>query len=168
MNAIRAGLLTGLLLFTGFTAGANNAHQGEYHHWHPQSLTGHATLLVEQSPSELVFVANSKGTSGNAATLTARTSQRRSVRLPIVRITHVAFLQWSRVATCEEGGWHNAHGPTYWGALGWLQATWNMFRRHDFPARMDTATIAEQVWAAERFANYYHFIPDQYGCTGGY
>ena len=87
---------------------------------------------------------------------------------PVVHITHAALIRWTRVAICEEGGWHNAHGPTYFGSLGWLQATWNMFRRHDFPARMDLATVVEQVWAAERFAGYYHLMPDQHGCTGGY
>ncbi len=79
-----------------------------------------------------------------------------------------ARVRWSRVAICEEGGWRNAHGPVYFGALGWLQSTWDQFRAASFPVRADQATITEQIWAAQRFAGYYHLVPDQSGCTGGY
>lgn len=73
----------------------------------------------------------------------------------------------SRVAVCEEGGWHNAHGPKYFGALGWLDATWLEFRTHSDPRFMDQATPLEQAGAMARFARVYGW-PDQQGCQGGY
>ena len=85
-----------------------------------------------------------------------------------LRITAAARERWTRVAICEEGGWRNAHGPTYFGSLGWLQSTWDAFRGPGFPARADEASITQQIWAAQRFAGYYHLVPDQHGCTGGY
>lgn len=91
-----------------------------------------------------------------------------SVAGAAVRVTPAAMRAWTKVAVCEEGGWHNAHGPTYYGALGWLDSTWQTFRRSDFPRRMDHATKAQQVWAAMRFARHYGFIPDQHGCVGAY
>lgn len=89
-------------------------------------------------------------------------------RLVTARAMQIA----TKVAVCEEGGWgavHNAHGPTYYGNIGWLDATWLMFRRHDFPRRMDYATPQEQAWALLRMLGYYRMsAPDQRGCTGGY
>ena len=87
---------------------------------------------------------------------------------PALLVTAAARERWTRVAICEEGGWHNAHGPTYFGALGWLQSTWDQFRAPSFPARMNEASITQQIWAAQRFAGYYHLVPDQSGCTGSY
>ncbi len=81
-----------------------------------------------------------------------------------VRITHAALVRWTRVAICEEGGWHNVDGPTYFGSLGWTWATWQQFRRADFPKNAYHATVAQQVWAAQRFAGHYGFVPDRFGC----
>ncbi len=80
------------------------------------------------------------------------------------------FQMATKVAICEEGGWSassNQHGPTYFGNLGWLDATWQMFKRPGFPARMDEATPTQQAIAMARFAGRYYW-PDQNGCTGGY
>ncbi len=76
----------------------------------------------------------------------------------------------SRVAQCEEGGWHNANGPTYFGALGWLWATWQAYRAPSFPISMADATPAQQTWAMAHFvgAAMGGWWPDQGDCTGGY
>ena len=87
------------------------------------------------------------------------------------RIVSASVLQaWGRVAVCEEGGWQNSvDGPTYFGSIGWLWSTWQMFRRPDFPVNMYYATAQQQSWAGQRFVAYYHIsIPDQVGCSGGY
>jgi hypothetical protein len=80
-------------------------------------------------------------------------------------VTPRAMHEWTRVAVCEEGGWRNAHGPTYYGALGWLDATWLTFKAPWMPRHMDEATPQEQVWAALQFTKRYHFVPDQHGCA---
>ena len=76
----------------------------------------------------------------------------------------------SNVATCEEGGWNNVDGPLYFGALGWLEATWAQFRAPSFPGSMYDATPAQQAWAMAHFvgADMGGWWPDQTGCTGGY
>lgn len=90
----------------------------------------------------------------------------RSVR-PLVSAQLLA--KASRVAQCEEGGWHNVDGPTYFGALGWLWATWQAYRAPSFPVNMAYATPAQQTWAMAHFVGAaLHYWPDQNGCTGGY
>lgn len=91
-----------------------------------------------------------------------------SVAAPVSASTKITPLVWSRastVARCEEGGWHNVHGPTYFGSLGWLQATWDDFKLPSMPSRMDLATPAEQAWALWQFAKKYGW-PDIHGCRG--
>lgn len=85
----------------------------------------------------------------------------------LLRVSGRVVAMAYRVAVCEEGGWNNAHGPNYYGALGWRPATWTRFRRADFPGRADMATILQQSWAMARFASVYGW-PDQLGCQGGY
>lgn len=128
------------------------AHQGEWHQRPLNVRESRATPNLDRRYSVTPSRDSHAATSG-----------------PVVRITRAALARWSRVHVCEEGnrGWH-VHGPVYFGGLGWRQWTWDQFRRADFPARADLATIAEQVWAAQQFAGFYHFVPDQHGCTGGY
>lgn len=86
-------------------------------------------------------------------------------------VTPKAMAEWTKVAVCEEGGWgsrYDAHGPTYYGNLGWLDATWRTFRASWMPRYMSEATPQEQVWAALQFTKRYQFVPDQNGCGGGY
>jgi len=73
----------------------------------------------------------------------------------------------TKVAVCEEGGWNDAHGPRYFGALGWLDSTWLEFRTSSDPRFMDHATPLEQAEAMARFARIYGW-PDQFGCQGSY
>lgn len=76
-----------------------------------------------------------------------------------------------RVHVCEERGhgWH-VDGPTYFGGLGWLAATWTEFRAPSFPVSMADATPQQQAWAMAHFvgATMGGWWPDQSGCTGGY
>ena len=83
---------------------------------------------------------------------------------PLVSPTIMAMTV--RVHNCEEPVW-NVDGPKYFGGLGWLDATWLTFRRHDFPRYMSRATPQQQAWAMARFAMRYGW-PDQRGCSGGY
>ncbi len=80
--------------------------------------------------------------------------------------------EWARVNVCEEGGNWYVHGSQYSGGLGWLHATWDMFRSPDDPADMGDASPTQQVAAAVQFAiRYYgdpYWAPDQSGCGGGY
>lgn len=75
----------------------------------------------------------------------------------------------ARVNVCEEGGnWH-VDGPLFSGGLGWMHATWSMFRRPDWPSDMADAPPYMQANAMWRFV--WHFgisMPDQAGCTGSY
>jgi hypothetical protein len=73
-----------------------------------------------------------------------------------------------KVHVCEESaaGWH-VHGPTYFGGLGWLDATWLEFRLPGFPIRADLASPAQQARAMSRFASRYGW-PDQNGLCEGY
>jgi len=80
--------------------------------------------------------------------------------------------EWSKVNICEEGGNWSVAGASYSGGLGWLHATWSMFRTADDPSDMADATPAQQVAAAVQFAIHYYgnpyWAPDQSGCGGGY
>jgi hypothetical protein len=75
--------------------------------------------------------------------------------------------QATHVAICEEGGWHNVDGPTYYGSLGWLWATWQEFRLPWMPINMFYATPTEQALALSRFAKRYG-MPDLNGTCRGY
>ena len=84
-------------------------------------------------------------------------------------VSRLIMVMTERVHICEEGGygWH-VNGPIYFGGLGWRWATWQAFRRHDFPPSMADASPAQQAWAMARFARVYGW-PDQQGCwAGGY
>lgn len=80
----------------------------------------------------------------------------------------MAQARW--VNHCEENGqpnpWHIA-GPTYYGGLGWLNATWQEFKAPSMPHLMSSATPMEQAWALGRFAHVYG-MPDQNGTCHGY
>ena len=78
--------------------------------------------------------------------------------------------KWAKVNICETGGnWHT-RGPIYSGGLGILEVNWMAYGGWKFNAEY-AATPAEQVFiamkiqAANGFAGY---VPDQYGCLGGW
>jgi hypothetical protein len=72
------------------------------------------------------------------------------------------------VHNCEEPVW-NVSGPQYFGGLGWLDATWLMYKAPSFPRYMSQATIEQQAWAMAHFvAANGGWWPDQGHCTGGY
>ena len=86
----------------------------------------------------------------------------------IIRITKSQMNHVMWIHHCEEGsnGWH-INGPLYYGGLGWLSATWNMFRQPWMPLVMSNATVREQAWAMVQFAKTYGW-PDSYGRCYGY
>ena len=78
----------------------------------------------------------------------------------------------TNVNRCEESGdWHVA-GPTYFGGIGWLWATWQQWRQPSDPLNMAQATPQEQARAMARFVGHAMggWWPDQPAgnCTGGY
>jgi len=85
-------------------------------------------------------------------------------------VSRAIMAKTTKVAVCEEGGWHDAHGPEYFGSLGWLAATWDEFRAPSFPLRADLATPEQQAFAVAHFvgALLHGVWPDARGCTGGY
>jgi hypothetical protein len=84
-------------------------------------------------------------------------------------VTPAMMHQVAQVNMCEEGGnWH-VNGPTYFGGLGWLDATWAEFRKPAWPSDMADAPPLMQANAMFRFVWHYGIgMPDQGGCTGGY
>ena len=89
------------------------------------------------------------------------------ISTPKIHVSRALMVQATHVAVCEEGGWHNAHGPTYFGALGWLDGTWQEFRLPWMSSRMDEAAPIVQAWALGRFATRYG-MPDLHGTCSGY
>ena len=78
----------------------------------------------------------------------------------------------TNVNRCEESGdWHVA-GPTYFGGIGWLWATWQQWRQPSDPLNMAQATPQEQARAMARFVGHVMggWWPDQPAghCTGAY
>lgn len=79
-------------------------------------------------------------------------------------VTATDLREWSRVASCEEGGnWH-VRGSLYSGGLGITNSNWRYFSRGmGFPANAADATPVQQVAVAKRI-NAGYGVPDQYGC----
>jgi len=78
--------------------------------------------------------------------------------------------KWSKVNICETGGdWHT-RGPIYSGGLGILEVNWMAYGGWKFGAEY-AATPAEQVYIAIKIQaahGYADYVPDQYGCSGGW
>lgn len=76
----------------------------------------------------------------------------------------MSHVRW--IHHCEGDAW-NSNGSIYKGGLGWLPATWSMFRLPWMPTTMNNATVREQSIAMVRFANRFGW-PDQNGTCNGY
>ena len=78
--------------------------------------------------------------------------------------------KWAKVNICETGGnWHT-RGPIYSGGLGILEVNWMAYGGWKFGAEY-AATPAEQVYIAIKIQaahGYADYVPDQYGCSGGW
>jgi len=78
--------------------------------------------------------------------------------------------KWSKVNICETGGnWHT-RGLIYSGGLGILEVNWMAYGGWKFGAEY-AATPAEQVYIAMKIQaahGYAGYVPDQYGCSGGW
>lgn len=70
------------------------------------------------------------------------------------------FAAWSRVATCEEGGWSRYGFPAYPDSIGIDAANWEAF------GGTSDLSPAAQIAVGERLVNAYGIaIPDAYGCS---
>jgi len=84
-------------------------------------------------------------------------------------VTQHELLMARNVAICEEGGWRNAHGPLYYGALGFTPENWQQFRYRTFPRRADLANKYQQTYALVHLINHYGISwPDQDGACHAY
>jgi len=85
-------------------------------------------------------------------------------------IPSAIMAKWSKVNICETGGdWHT-RGPIYSGGLGILEVNWMAYGGWKFGAEY-AATSAEQVYIAMKIQaahGYAGYVPDQYGCSGGW
>jgi len=72
-------------------------------------------------------------------------------------VTWAQYVAWSRVATCEEGGWIGWSGPTYPDSLGVNAVNWW--------AAGGTTTVSPdaQIVVAEHYAG--SWVPDQGYCA---
>ena len=78
--------------------------------------------------------------------------------------------KWSKVNICETGGNWYTRGPIYSGGLGILEVNWMAYGGWKFGAEY-AATPAEQVYIAMKIQaahGYAGYVPDQYGCSGGW
>lgn len=87
------------------------------------------------------------------------------VHRSVVTVTTQEYVEWSRVAQCEQGGnWH-VIGSIYSGGLGMTNVNWNIFGGLKYAPNAGLATPAQQILIAMRIQKY---PPDQYGCTGSW
>jgi hypothetical protein len=79
--------------------------------------------------------------------------------------------KWSKVNICETGGnWHT-RGNTYEGGLGILKINWLAYGGYRLFGPEWSASPAQQVYIATRIQalnGYAGYVPDQYGCSGGW
>lgn len=86
-------------------------------------------------------------------------------RRPRIQPIPVDYGAWSRVASCESGGWR-VLGYAYPDSLGISRANWLSFGGTPLPPGPVSRTQAiAEIRVADRLAAHYHAaIPDQYGC----
>ncbi len=90
----------------------------------------------------------------------------RPVRRQVKPLVSAAVMAaWQRVAECEVGGDWSMQGPVYSG-IGFRNDSWLAYGGAQFAPNAGLATPMEQVIVAERIEGSY--IPDQYGCAGGW
>jgi Transglycosylase-like domain len=75
------------------------------------------------------------------------------------------YSAWSRVASCESGGWR-VLGYAYPDSLGISRANWLAFGGTPLaPGSVSRAGEVAEIRVADRLAARYHVpIPDRYGC----
>jgi hypothetical protein len=76
------------------------------------------------------------------------------------------YAAWSRVASCESGGWQ-VLGYAYPDSLGINRTNWVAFGGTPMaPGPVDTAGRTAEIRVADRLTAQYHVaIPDRYGCA---
>lgn len=87
-------------------------------------------------------------------------------RFPRTSALPADYGAWSRVASCESGGWR-VLGYAYPDSLGISRANWLAFGGTPLsPGPVSAATRAMEIRVADRLiAHYQAAIPDQWGCT---
>jgi hypothetical protein len=110
------------------------------------------------------FAAPHKSSAHRATKLSAHQAPKRSVHVAPKLSPHYAA--WSRVATCEEGGWR-VGGYNYPDSLGIDRANYLIFGGTPQPPGPVSQKNRElQIKVAERLRARYHIsIPDQGGCA---
>ena len=86
-------------------------------------------------------------------------------------ISPAIMAKWSKVNICETGGdWHTK-GSLYQGGLGILLTNWYAYGGYRLFGPEWAASPAQQVYIAMRIQatnGYAGYVPDQYGCSGGW
>lgn len=73
-----------------------------------------------------------------------------------------AYAEWSRVATCEEGGWIGYAGPAYPDSLGINAANWAHYGGGTDMSPANQIRVAQDIEAAAGTPGY---VPDQGYCA---
>ncbi|MGH2873260.1 MAG: hypothetical protein ACRDL5_12460 [Solirubrobacteraceae bacterium] len=94
------------------------------------------------------------------------TPHQRVPRHPRVQPLPADYGAWSRVASCESGGWQ-VLGYAYPDSLGIDRANWLAFGGTPLPpGGVSRAAESAEIRVADRLTAHYHVaIPDQYGCA---
>jgi hypothetical protein len=110
------------------------------------------------------FAAPHKSSAHRAAKVSAHKAPKRSVHVAPKLSPHYAA--WSRVATCEEGGWR-VGGYNYPDSLGIDRTNYlNFGGTPQPPGPVSQKNRELQIRVAERLRARYHIsIPDQGGCA---
>lgn len=95
----------------------------------------------------------------SSAGATAHPRHRHQLKLPS------DYAAWSRVATCEEGGWY-APGGKYPDALGIAAGNYAQFGGRPDYGHLSMGARVREIKVADRLIRYYHVgVPDQWGCA---
>ena len=84
---------------------------------------------------------------------------------PAAPLLSDAYLEWSRVAVCEEGGWVGYAGPAYPDSLGIDSANWYGNGGASDVSPDTQIAVAERLEASFGTPG---FVPDQDGCDGSW
>ena len=86
-------------------------------------------------------------------------------------IAPAVMAKWAKVNICETGGdWHTK-GSVYQGGLGIFLTNWYAYGGYRLFGPEWSASPAQQVYIAIRIQSvngYAGYVPDQYGCAGGW
>lgn len=136
----------------------------------PPSSAVRATTLT---PTHAITVATVPPATTSSTTVPPTTVPPAPAPAPVVSLNGIVFnvpapvttppdlvAAWTRVATCENGGWNPPQGPVYPNSLGINATNWAQF------GGTSDLSVDAQIAVAERFRAHYGIgIPDQNGCA---